>query len=81
MNSDSRTAWHRLTRRRRQQTETPAPASITVKIELKDFATGVTQTFAIPPGSTVTTTLTGWIEGGGQPRVLKVPVTIRASAA
>jgi hypothetical protein len=49
-----------------------------VTVSVTDFATRISESFVIMPGFKVRTTLTGYIESGGYPRVLSVPVEIRA---
>ena len=47
-------------------------------MSVTDFATNVTESFLIMPGQAYRVLLTGFIETGGGPRVLKVPLEIRA---
>lgn len=74
----SRSVRHREARRR-----TGGATGVVVTVELTDFATGISGSFLIMPGTAQATTLTGIIYGGGGdlPRVLKVPLKIRAHAA
>jgi hypothetical protein len=60
----------------RDVSDRPAPVRVTVSVT--DFATSVTESFSILPGTAVRTTLTGYISTNSGPRVLAVPVEIRA---
>lgn len=72
----SRSVRHRLGRR-----WASAPAVGAVVVELRDFATGISQSFLIMPGSEHRVELTGMIQGASMPRVIRVPLTVKAHVA
>lgn len=76
--TESRSLRRRHARRRSPAAE-PVPTSVKVMVQMTDFATRITQSFLIMPGSTVAANLTGYIETtDGLPRAIVVPLSIRA---
>lgn len=80
----SRPLLHRLARGRRGSARSIVSRNVSdrsgirVQVSVTDFATSITQSFLILPGQFVRAELTGWVETGNGPRVLRVPLTIRA---
>lgn len=73
-----RTGQHYVTARVWPSRDTPSPMTLRVTVQIRDFATGDTQSFLIMPGQTVMATVTGYTKNQGVPRVLAVPVAIHA---
>ena len=80
----SRSLWHRIDRRGTVRSR-PGPSravpdrSALVRVALEDFTTGITQSFLIKPGETAQVTLTGYVNTDHGPRVLVVPLKLRAA--